>query len=620
MVYSVKNVAPEESEASMRALLVEPDPSEQQALAEALSQQGVEVVAASDADAACAIHSARACPLVLVDVDRVAAHAELACRLRSADCPGPTWIVALTRSRESERFEALLAAGIDDVLPLPADRDALGPRLAVARERINRCGFRRECDLCACVTSGHCVNRCRLLRRVPCGVFRSSVEGRFLEANPALVKMLGYESEAELLAVDLARDVYQDPAHRARLVAEGAEQLTRFELAWKRKDGTPITVSLSGVRVRDEQGNLLGFEGMIEDITAAKQAAELLGQSEATLRGLVQNMPDLVLIVDPEGVIHYVNRPAPGVSSGDLVGRSSLALVKPEYHEACREALRRACESREVQHVVAADLRNTQWSCRLVPMVQGQSLVHLMVICADVTEQKRAEEAVAKEQELLRRVLDLFERDRQLVAFEIHDGLAQQLSGALLNLEAAVQPATPPEQARRAHGEGLRLLRESVEETRRLVRGLYPPALASFGLVSAIEHFIEKNEATAGIQIEFAASAEFPRLARPLENAIFRIVQESLTNACRHSGAERVRVELVREDNRVRVSVRDSGVGFDVRQVQPDCFGLTGIRERARLFGGSALIEARPGKGTRITVELPLVPPPPEPPPTDAPS
>ena len=236
-------------------------------------------------------------------------------------------------------------------------------------------------------------------------------------------------------------------------------------------------------------------------------------------------------------------------------------------------------------------------------------MLNAMIICTDVTAKKRAEEAVQKEQDLLRHVLDLFERDRELVAFEIHDGFAQQLTGALLNFEASAQlAAAAPDQAQRTYREGIRLLRESIEESRRLVCGLRPPALDAFGIVPAIEHLVEENEAAGGARIELVASVRFDRLARPLENALFRIVQETLTNARRHSRTDKIRIELSEDGNWVRLCVRDWGVGFDPARVSPDRFGLKGIRERARLLGGTATIEAAPGKGTCVTVDLPLVP------------
>ncbi len=223
------------------------------------------------------------------------------------------------------------------------------------------------------------------------------------------------------------------------------------------------------------------------------------------------------------------------------------------------------------------------------------------------------EEELKKEQESLRQLLELAERDRELVAFEIHDGFAQLLAGAQWHFESAARLyPLDPDQGRQAFEKGCRLLGESIQESRRLISGLRPPVLDAFGVVPAIENLILEGRRAGGPQVELAAEVKFERLARPLENAIFRIVQESLTNAARHSRSEKVRVELTDDGQMVHLSVRDSGVGFDPDQVPDGHFGLRGIRERARLLGGRAAVESRPGQGTTIRVELPLLSRPPD--------
>ena len=92
-----------------------------------------------------------------------------------------------------------------------------------------------------------------------------------------------------------------------------------------------------------------------------------------------------------------------------------------------------------------------------------------------------------------------------------------------------------------------------------------------------------------------------------MENAVYRIAQEALTNACRHSKSKKIKVELVQNGDQLRIVVQDQGVGFKLEDVEEGQFGLAGIRERARLLGGKATIDSKPGKGTRIAVELPIV-------------
>lgn len=110
-----------------------------------------------------------------------------------------------------------------------------------------------------------------------------------------------------------------------------------------------------------------------------------------------------------------------------------------------------------------------------------------------------------------------------------------------------------------------------------------------------------------GPKVELTHDIQRQPSARPLENAVFRIVQEGLTNARRHSKSDRIHVKLHQNDRTIRVELRDWGVGFDVSKVPSGHFGLEGIRQRAKLFGGRATIESSPGQGTCVVVELPEV-------------
>jgi signal transduction histidine kinase len=204
-------------------------------------------------------------------------------------------------------------------------------------------------------------------------------------------------------------------------------------------------------------------------------------------------------------------------------------------------------------------------------------------------------------------MLNAQDRERQLVAYEIHDGLAQQLTGAAMQFEAFEQLHDGnPQQASDCYSAGLHLLRESVSEARRLIAGLRPPILDEAGILAAIGHLIHDVMAQDGPEVEFHSSVKFKRLEPLMENAIFRIVQESLTNVRRHSKSDTAEIRLVQDGDQVRVEVQDWGVGFDPDSVGEECFGLAGIRERARVLGGRATIDSALGQGTRVVVELPV--------------
>jgi signal transduction histidine kinase len=228
-----------------------------------------------------------------------------------------------------------------------------------------------------------------------------------------------------------------------------------------------------------------------------------------------------------------------------------------------------------------------------------------VVIAIDITRRKNAEKLVREEREHLRRLLDLQERERQLVAYEIHDGLTQYLTGGIMHLESSAE-SKKAAQAKKEYDRGIILLREALSEARRLISGLRPPVLDELGIVAALEYLV--NESRDAIsELELVTQVEFDRLAAPLEVAIFRVAQEALTNIRKHSGASKARIELVQHGRWVRLVVRDWGSGFNPATTHEERYGLQGIRQRARLLGTAAVIESTIGQGTEILIDFPLV-------------
>jgi signal transduction histidine kinase len=222
-------------------------------------------------------------------------------------------------------------------------------------------------------------------------------------------------------------------------------------------------------------------------------------------------------------------------------------------------------------------------------------------------KRKLAQESLEAEQRLLQDLFRAQEYERKLTAYELHDGIAQYAAGAIMHLESYVQ--THNDESTRAELEIVdHLLHKTLEESRRLINGLRPPILDERGVVAAIKHLIHEPS-MAGPQITFDHDATFPRLAPVLEAAIFRIAQETLNNAKRHSGSPKIEVILKRNKNRIHLVVRDWGKGFTPTRISKESQGLRGIRERGRLLGGLIAIDSAPGKGTSIFVDLPFLRP-----------
>lgn len=196
----------------------------------------------------------------------------------------------------------------------------------------------------------------------------------------------------------------------------------------------------------------------------------------------------------------------------------------------------------------------------------------------------------------------------QFLAHEIHDGVCQYAIGAQMALEAHRREAREAAVQWSHFDTGMALLNCAIEELRRLVRGLEPIHLAAGNLPAAIDCLIEEIRSGEGPEIDFIHNGHTDRIPRHLQRAAFRIVQESLANAYRHSRSKRLSVELALDSDALRIRVKDWGVGFDPENPAPGHFGLSGIRRRVELLHGTATIHSELGKGTCITVEIPLAP------------
>jgi two-component system, NarL family, sensor histidine kinase DegS len=164
-----------------------------------------------------------------------------------------------------------------------------------------------------------------------------------------------------------------------------------------------------------------------------------------------------------------------------------------------------------------------------------------------------------------------------------------------------------PDKAKKAYETALELVRQSHSESRRLISEVRPPVIDESGLETAISHLVCEQRRIVGSEIECRSNVRFGRLPAIMENALYRIAQEALTNACKHSKSDRVEVTLAQEGNNFRLEVRDWGVGFNPEAIGEGHFGVEGIRERVRLLGGRLTIESKPGSGTLVQVVVPIL-------------
>lgn len=344
----------------------------------------------------------------------------------------------------------------------------------------------------------------------------------------------------------------------------------------------------------------------------------LLPDAALLWKALTKSIDCFVTVIDRDLRLRFLNHSDVGYAAAvDLIGWPITDFVAPEMRDMVQRTLHEvfATGKDAAYEVMAVDAqgRPTSYSARASAVLDGGSVVAVVVTSMDSRRLQETERALRAERHALQQMLRTLERERQLVSYEIHDGLAQYQAGAIMQMESCLH-GLEAFQDPRLEGfitsctEGLRLMRAAAAEARRLINGLRPPMLDELGIEEAVESLVERMRGIVP-SIEYLHPAPLRRMDPDVETAIFRIAQESLSNVRKHAAARHVRLVLEpRGADEVAVAVSDDGVGFDVNGVPTDRFGLEGIRQRARLFGREAAITSTPGAGTRIEVVLPLFP------------
>jgi PAS domain S-box-containing protein len=208
-------------------------------------------------------------------------------------------------------------------------------------------------------------------------------------------------------------------------------------------------------------------------------------------------------------------------------------------------------------------------------------------------------------QSLSRRLVEVQENERRFIARELHDEAGQALTTLMLDLRVLEKSAYEPQEILRRAAEMEVSISEVIENLHRVAMALRPASLDHVGLIVALRQQVESVGEKHGLKVRFKASAIRRRLPASMEAAIYRIVQEALTNTVRHAHATQVDVVLTVRDGNLIVIIEDDGVGFDPEIVPTsDHLGLFGVRERAEMINGKLMIESAPGKGTTIMLEV----------------
>lgn len=450
---------------------------------------------------------------------------------------------------------------------------------------------------------------------------------RVVMINPAAQQMFGC-SAADALGSELSRFIplrYRD-AHRRHVHAFDASNeeahtvLKRGPIVGLRADGSefPAEASICRVDVATERGTRRYFTALLRDLTEEHGLKSELDTLKQRIRAIFELAPIAIWITDGDRIV-FANRACVALLGADdrnaLMGRSIFSLLRPESHPALRQTLAR-CLATDLplamtgERIVRLDgaVRDVEIAVASLPD-QGQTMVQMVI--TDVTERTRMHRELEHSRRELRQLaasqVDAREEERRRIARELHDELGQRLTALKMDLSSLARAATAE-----AAAERIAAMTEMVDETvasvRRISTDLRPAMLDDLGLNAAIDWLARDASRRMGVDVALRLRCDDPPLGEGAAIALYRMVQEALTNIARHARASAVQIEMHCQNQELVLSVQDNGVGFSGPQIYREgSHGLMGIRERAWMLGGRIEVGNASGGGGCVTVRLPLL-------------
>ncbi len=451
-------------------------------------------------------------------------------------------------------------------------------------------------------------------------IYSHDLLGNYVAVNSAAEKITGYSLE-ELSKMNIAQLIV--PEHHERIMQvieskfhDSTPSVHEFDLITK--DGRRLTLEVNP-RVSAIEGEPLAIEGIARDITKRKQMEQSLRDSEERLRLAMQaaKIYSWELDLTTQEVSYSEN--AAAMSDFESLPNNFtelMEIIHPEDLEQLLRMIERALDETGIfshHYRIVNPSRGTFWheSYAIVARDAEGKPTRLIGTTQNIDERKHIEEVRLTWAE---RLEEAREEERRRLSLQLHDDIVQQLAVASIKLqrvEKKLVELLPDENAVFADLVMTQeLLHRNQKSLRQMAQILHSGVLDQFGLAEAFRKFTQDvstfltDQSTAAICLDLAP--DFPRLEPAIENGIYRTAQEAVINALKHSQAESICFTLGIRDGLAFVIVRDDGCGFDLERIESNGIGLANMYERAELINAKLNVSSEKGKGTTITLEVPL--------------
>jgi len=442
-----------------------------------------------------------------------------------------------------------------------------------------------------------------------------SLDGIIESWNPGAQRMYGY-SEAEAIGHSIMLIVppefREEETDLLRRMTRG-EVLEHHERVHLTKTGRRLIVLLSASALRDSGGEIVGASKIVRDITERKHAEQSLRESEERFRHVANAAPVMIWMSDADKLCTYLNEPWLGFTGRSLqqeLGNGWKEGVHSDDLSGIWKIFETAFDKREpfrMEYRLRRHDGEYRWiSAQGVPRFDSDgSFAGYIGSCTDITERRVAQEALSG---MSRKLIEAHEQERAWIARELHDNINQGIGLLAVNLDRVKQELSPlsPANSRRFGDIRARIVALG-SDVQALSHRLHSSKLEYLGLAAAASSLCRELSEQHGVQIDFRSESMPEKLSEAISLCLFRVLQEALQNAIKHSGTQRFEVSLRGKSDSIELTVRDWGIGFSpVKAMEKRGLGLTSMSERLKLVDGDLYIDLPTGGGTLVSATVPL--------------
>ncbi len=388
-------------------------------------------------------------------------------------------------------------------------------------------------------------------------------------------------------------------------------------------DATTHIVHDVGKVFRDQEGKPLRMVGTVQDITEVVKAEEKIRK----LSRAIEQSPAMVVITDLQGRIEYVNPEFTRVSGytfDESIGKTPDILKSSHTTEEEYKALWKTITSGEVWEGEFFNIKKDgmhYWESALIAPIKNDAgvITHFVAVKLNITERKKAEEALSQKKtellelnnelhQLITETSRIEDRERKRFSEILHDVIGQNLVLIKMNLERGLEVYPPDDkEGSSAISKAFSLLQDTIETTRSITTELYPSILDSKGLIPTLEWYKENVMENMGININLDIDMSVEKLKEHSKRTIYRLIKECLQNIIKHAEASNVYIACYTDDDMLRLSITDDGVGFDEKETDTKHgLGLLMMREQAVSLDTELNIHSQAGKGTEVSFTIPF--------------